>query len=307
MKKDIYIDDETLGIINFAYNLNTLNLKEINFGKFKLPIISTGVKSRIQYNLTDDIDILQNKQQYTVSTLQGEVEISLQLYENSNNHYRLFCYTRFNNIQGMTFSVNLTTEKDVNNAIFLTQKIRFSERYKGNPKLASEHRRQKQIVFADLLRKLEIEVTDNNDIILGIFDTKSGAFVNTSAERFLNDFIMISLLKGHFQGNKGYQLEILPTLNNFENFYQSQDETIEKLPIKLIKNTSSRNIPLAYRYKVLKRDNFRCLACGRNVEDNIKLHIDHKMPFSLGGLTTLENLQTLCSDCNISKSNKFID
>lgn len=189
----------------------------------------------------------------------------------------------------------------------MTQKIRFSERYEGNPKLASEHRRQKQIVFADLLRKLEIEVTDNNDIILGIFDTESGGFVNTTAERFLNDFLMVSLLKGHFQGNKGYQLEILPTVNNFENLYQSQNDTIENLPLKTIKNNSSRNIPLAYRYKVLKRDNFKCVACGRNVEDGIKLHIDHKIPFSLGGLTTLENLQTLCGECNISKSNKFID
>ena len=58
------------------------------------------------------------------------------------------------------------------------------------------------------------------------------------------------------------------------------------------------------RYKVLKRDGFKCVACGRTTEDGIKLHIDHKLPFSLGGIS---DLQTLCNECNISKSNKYIN
>ena len=37
--------------------------------------------------------------------------------------------------------------------------------------------------------------------------------------------------------------------------------------------------------------------------DNIELHIDHIIPWSKGGETVLENLQTLCSDCNLGKSN----
>ena len=142
---------------------------------------------------------------------------------------------------------------------------------------------------------------------MGIFDIDKWRFVNTTPEKFLNDFIVISLLKGHFQGNKGYQLEILPTVNNFEKLYESYNVEIESLPLKTVKNSTSRNIPLAYRYKVLKRDNFKCVACGRSAEDGVKLHIDHKIPFSLGGLTILENLRTLCSECNISKSNKYID
>jgi len=102
-------------------------------------------------------------------------------------------------------------------------------------------------------------------------------------------------------------LESLPTVKKFEKPYDQYYKEVENLPLKTVKHNTSRNIPLAYRYKVLKRDNFKCVACGRNVEDGIKLHIDHKIPFSLGGLTTLENLRTLCGDCNISKSNKFID
>jgi 5-methylcytosine-specific restriction endonuclease McrA len=33
------------------------------------------------------------------------------------------------------------------------------------------------------------------------------------------------------------------------------------------------------------------------------LHVDHIKPWSLGGLTVDENLQTLCEPCNLGKSN----
>jgi 5-methylcytosine-specific restriction endonuclease McrA len=58
------------------------------------------------------------------------------------------------------------------------------------------------------------------------------------------------------------------------------------------------------RFLVLKRDNFKCVMCGRSPAKNpeIELHIDHIHPWSKGGETVLENLQTLCSVCNVGKS-----
>jgi len=66
-----------------------------------------------------------------------------------------------------------------------------------------------------------------------------------------------------------------------------------------------RNINLRLRYHVLKRDNFKCSICGRSPakDPNIELHIDHIIPWSKGGETVIENLRTLCSDCNLGKSN----
>lgn len=58
------------------------------------------------------------------------------------------------------------------------------------------------------------------------------------------------------------------------------------------------------RYDILSRDNFTCKICGRNADDNVKLHVDHIHPISKGGKTVQENLQTLCQDCNLGKSNK---
>lgn len=76
----------------------------------------------------------------------------------------------------------------------------------------------------------------------------------------------------------------------------------------VIKSGRSRTITLADRLKVLDRDNFRCVLCGRTpaTELGVKLHIDHKIPFSQGGESTIDNLQTLCQDCNLGKSDALL-
>lgn len=73
-----------------------------------------------------------------------------------------------------------------------------------------------------------------------------------------------------------------------------------------IKIEDQRNIPLGLRYKVLKRDNFKCVRCGVSpaTDPTCKLHVDHIVPFSKGGKTTVENLQTLCEECNLGKGNR---
>jgi hypothetical protein len=50
---------------------------------------------------------------------------------------------------------------------------------------------------------------------------------------------------------------------------------------------------------VYRRDKGRCVYCGST--ENLQL--DHIIPFSKGGATTLENLQLLCQKCNLEKSN----
>jgi 5-methylcytosine-specific restriction endonuclease McrA len=55
----------------------------------------------------------------------------------------------------------------------------------------------------------------------------------------------------------------------------------------------------------LQRDRFTCCACGASpaLSPGVELHVDHIVPWSKGGETGLENLQTLCSVCNLGKSN----
>lgn len=63
----------------------------------------------------------------------------------------------------------------------------------------------------------------------------------------------------------------------------------------------------AMRYEVLRRDNFRCVRCGRGAKDGVKLHVDHIVPVSRGGKSTMRNLQTLCEDCNLGKGNRYLE
>lgn len=60
-------------------------------------------------------------------------------------------------------------------------------------------------------------------------------------------------------------------------------------------------IPRAVVDAVYKRDGGRCVYCGST--ENLQL--DHIIPFSKGGATTVENLQLLCQKCNLEKSNKI--
>jgi hypothetical protein len=68
---------------------------------------------------------------------------------------------------------------------------------------------------------------------------------------------------------------------------------------------TARDPSLRLRWRVLKRDRFTCRACGASpaLIPGVELHVDHIDAWSKGGLTTLENLQTLCSRCNLGKSN----
>lgn len=70
------------------------------------------------------------------------------------------------------------------------------------------------------------------------------------------------------------------------------------------KRKTGRDLSLRLRFKVLKRDNFSCKQCGASPakEGSVQLHVDHIKPWSKGGETEISNLQILCQNCNLGKS-----
>lgn len=60
-------------------------------------------------------------------------------------------------------------------------------------------------------------------------------------------------------------------------------------------------VPVEIRRAVFERDGGKCVEC----ESNFDLQYDHILPVSLGGATTVENLQLLCTDCNRHKSDSI--
>lgn len=53
------------------------------------------------------------------------------------------------------------------------------------------------------------------------------------------------------------------------------------------------------RQKVLERDGWRCVKCGKAG----RLEVDHQTPLDAGGdVYAMDNLQTLCRACHIAKT-----
>jgi hypothetical protein len=118
-------------------------------------------------------------------------------------------------------------------------------------------------------------------------------------------------------GRRPFAREITPPLSRFgfkaykrrfgsltKAWLALQTTDKKEISYRRKKPRTSRHINLRLRYQVLQRDHFRCRACGRSpaADPQVKLQIDHKLPWSAGGETTLENLQTLCDQCNNGKS-----
>lgn len=100
----------------------------------------------------------------------------------------------------------------------------------------------------------------------------------------------------------------LSSLESFVAWANSNDAEASSSATTQTTSTSKqigRDPSLRLRFKVLQRDRFTCRQCGASPAKTIgvELHIDHITPWSLGGETALENLQTLCAPCNLGKSN----
>jgi len=113
----------------------------------------------------------------------------------------------------------------------------------------------------------------------------------------------VGTYENRFGGWRNALEKFVAYINNEEN--ASSEEAIKSLVIEpSTRHKTSRTINWRIRFIVMKRDNFKCKKCGRSPATNptIILHVDHKTAWANGGETVLENLETLCSKCNIGKS-----
>ena len=64
-----------------------------------------------------------------------------------------------------------------------------------------------------------------------------------------------------------------------------------------------RDFTPAVKEAIFKRDNYRCVLCGRGRPEGVEIATDHKVPWWNNGKSTLKNGQTLCSQHNSLKKN----
>lgn len=65
-------------------------------------------------------------------------------------------------------------------------------------------------------------------------------------------------------------------------------------------NYERGKISLHLRFYIYERDHYTCKKCGRRGK-RANLEVDHIVPISKGGKSTVDNLQTLCHRCNQQK------
>jgi hypothetical protein len=76
-------------------------------------------------------------------------------------------------------------------------------------------------------------------------------------------------------------------------------------PIKQRPKPNRKAVSKKLRLLILERDGYRCCLCGKTAKET-KLEVDHKIPVAKGGTDSLNNLWTLCVDCNRGKSDLSI-
>lgn len=87
----------------------------------------------------------------------------------------------------------------------------------------------------------------------------------------------------------------------------SEITSVDVVSGQILKHRTRREMSNGLRFRILMRDGFTCRKCGRSPikERDVELHVDHIVPWSKGGETTPENLETKCSQCNLGKGNAF--
>ena len=111
----------------------------------------------------------------------------------------------------------------------------------------------------------------------------------------------VKVYKNRFGGWRA-ALERFVEVVNADDSEPKLEPTPEARPLR---KRTKRDPNWRLRFLVMRRDNFKCVSCGRSpsTHPNVILEVDHIKAWAEEGETVMENLQTLCQQCNGGKSN----
>jgi len=131
--------------------------------------------------------------------------------------------------------------------------------------------------------------------------------INNWFDNFPNGIEKDGEIKAFFERISGNEVTVLHRVANnpfiSEQIKAEISDLFEKykdiLAAEHLKRAPDRNL----RSEIIERDFFSCRYCGRQLEKS-EIHIDHIVPYSLGGKTEIDNLAVACFTCNIKKAGR---
>lgn len=171
-------------------------------------------------------------------------------------------------------------------------------------------KRVRRTKFLDWLR-VQVKRDDPiGDLARDVVQDKQGVLQWFRAETWPNPSLsqLYSMLRFRFASSEALValVEAYREWQSYGNTYRDTRDPVAKpkpqRPPYQTKPIRERDGWLALRFRIFKRDGYRCQLCGRDAQDGIKLEVDHKLARSKGGSDDPANLWTLCFDCNRGKS-----
>lgn len=213
-----------------------------------------------------------------------------------------------------TFNRNITDEELIRDLIQVAEKLGkanvTTREYNANGNYKSVTIRRRFKNWGKALEKANLRTVVNRNISeIELFKNIEEVWIKLGRQPKSRD-MQLPLSKYTTKPYKNRFETWRKALEKFVDFINSEEietgKIIETKTEIVSRHKTKRDINnWRLRFLVMRRDNFKCVVCGRNpaTDSGIILHVDHILAWDKGGETIYENLQTLCSVCNIGKSN----
>ena len=244
-------------------------------------------------------NVIRNKSEYVKRLIRINNDTS---FHKLNSEYRYkMNYSKKNRFDSISPEIFL--KNTLINVLLFAREINYAQENKAK--------------YEEYLRKIELIKSSNillTDVIKQTFLKK---IVSWFESRIINKVILDSPeLNPSFvvelgyqspQGRNSYKKESSYKYQEILNLKHKVDVEQERLnSVTEQKRLERQKLTPKVRFKILKRDNYKCNLCGRTASSNVVLHVDHKIPIANGGRTVESNLWVLCEECNLGKGTRSL-
>lgn len=170
--------------------------------------------------------------------------------------------------------------------------------------------REELLEYKETLKKIFSEQTDDNYLMLKM---RKKEYIKREKKIFKRNIIKtivdcVIKVEMTYRSPKGQVNLSKSSTFNFDDLYSAYNSvsrnSLDRQTAKNLILVERGEVSDSLRFDVFVRDNYKCVICGSSANLGTRLHVDHIIPISKCGKSTINNLQTLCERCNIGKADK---